>query len=112
MMKKKRIEFLSVTWIIFVVYFAIYGLTFQTFIDNLPFHPLGLGLLAGYGFSSILCGIILFVRFITKKSLIFKMLCSCFFIITLAVICYVGIFSFLPYSIYNIYKIIQNNEPS
>ena len=113
-MRKKRIEFITVTWTLFVVCFIIWGvliLPIYNATDNFPFPPLVLGLIAGYGIGGILCGCILFVRFITKKSLIFKILCSCFFIISLPAIVYTGIFCFLPYSIYNIYKIVQNNEP-
>lgn len=68
------------------------------------------GCIAGYGFSSILSGILLFSRFIVGKGLIFKVICCCLFPLTIAIIVYVGVFSFLPYEIYNIYAIIKKKE--
>ena len=110
-MREKRIEFLAVTWSLFIVAFIIYGILGATgFNGNHLLSGLGFGFLAGYGFSSILSGCIIFARFITKKSLVFKIVCSCLFIISFGAIVYVGVFSLLPYSIYNLVKIIQNNE--
>lgn len=110
MTKKQRIEYLAVTLCVFISAFLIYAFlgNMQSFGNEDKIQSFLLyGLLGGYGFSSILSGIILFVRFISKKSLIFKIMASVFWPISLAGLFYIGVLGYIPYQIYNVVKIIQ-----
>ena len=108
-----RIEYLAVTVTLFIAAFIMYGFvgimgdtfTFQ----NKVYQFLGFGILAGYGFTSLLCGTIIFSRFIAKKNLSFKILCAAFFILSFGAIVFIGVFGQIPYAIYNIVKIF--NKP-
>lgn len=57
-----------------------------------------------------LSGIILTVRFISKRSLKFKIIASVFWIITFACTFYVGVLAYFPYQIYNLVKIIKDSD--
>jgi hypothetical protein len=63
--------------------------------------------LGGFGFSSIVSTIILSVGFFKKRGLIFKIVASVLWPITFAACVYAGIFSYIPYQIFNIVKLIS-----
>jgi hypothetical protein len=110
-----RVEYFACTVTLFVVAFILYGCIGSMGNDMILgsdklWRFFGFGMLGGYGFSSILSGIILFSRFITKKDLRFKILSCALFPITFGVICYVGVFSFIPYSIYNLVKMVKGTD--
>lgn len=112
---KSRKEYVFTTIGLFISSFIIYGVlgTFfkkEIFNDNNFLQFIVFGSLGGYGFSSMLSGIILFSRYIAEKSTLFKTVCSFLFPITFAIIVYVGIFSFLPYEIYNAIILLRNRK--
>lgn len=112
--KYKRKEYFYTTLALFVVSFLIYG-CLSIFLEATLFYNvwtrfLFFGCVAGYGFSSLLSGIILFSRYIALKSLTFKTICCCFFPITAAIIVYTGVFSFIPYEIYNVCMLIKERH--
>ncbi|MBE6586852.1 MAG: hypothetical protein E7647_00390 [Ruminococcaceae bacterium] len=111
--KRKRLEYLLVTAILFVSGFMIYGLLgcVQPFINNnriLSFFAFGA--LGGFSFSLILSTIILSARFFAKKSLAFKVVCAVLWPITFACCFYACFFMYIPYDIYNIVMLIKK-EP-
>ena len=110
---KSREEYFFATTGVFISAFIIYGIlgTFmqeELFNNNNFLQLLLFGSIGGYGFSSILSGIILFARYIVKKSTLFKTVCGILFPITFAVVVYVGIFGFLPYGIYNVVILLKD----
>lgn len=112
---KTRKEYLYTTMALFISSFVIYGclgafLQDEVFNNNNLLRFLLFGGIAGYGFSSILSGVILFSRYMSKKSIMFKIVCCCLFPLTFAAVVYVGIFSFLPYGIYNLIMLIKDNK--
>lgn len=120
MTRQKRIEYLIVTGCIFISAFLLFFLiisfapiretptTNQMFLDNRILFGVLFGLVGGYMFSAVVSSIILASNFFKKKSLTFKIVASVLFLITYICIIYAGIFSYLPYQIYNIIKIIQD----
>lgn len=113
MCKKNRIEYLICTMCVLITGFIIYGLigSMEPHIHNSKIQSfLAFGCLGGFGFSMILSGIILTVRFISKRSFKFKIIASVFWIITFACSVYVGILGYFPYQIYNLVKIIKNSD--
>ncbi len=113
MCKKKRIEYLICTMCVLMTGFIIYGLIGS--IEPLIHYSkiqlfLLFGCLGGFGLSMILSGIILTVRFISKRSLKFKIIASVLWIITFACSVYVGVLGYFPYQIYNLVKIIKNSD--
>ncbi len=89
---------------------TIYGLLVGTTPDfNVNvLGAIGIGCAAGYGFTSIVHGVIMFSRWISKRGLATKILCGLFFFLSFAAVVYVGIFSFLPYGIYNFVKMLTD----
>ena len=110
MTKKKRIEYLVCTLSVVITGFIIYGfLGSQLPLINeneLQSFLLG-GCIGGFGFSAIVSTIILSVGFFEKRGLGFKVIASVLWPITFAVCVYVGIFSYIPYQIYNIVQIVN-----
>lgn len=113
MSKKNRWEYLICTMCVLITGFIIYGLigSMEPVIHNQRMQSFWIfGCLGGLGFSMLLSGIILTVRFISKRSFKFKMIASVFWIITFACAVYVGILGYFPYQIYNLIKIIKSSE--
>ena len=110
MTKKNRIEYLVCTLTVIVTGFLIYGLlaSQQPLVNDSKVQSFLLfGCLGGFGFSAIVSTIILSVGFFKKRGLVFKIIASVLWPITFGVCVYAGIFSYIPYQIYNIVKIIS-----
>ena len=110
MTKKNRIEYLICTLSVLLTGFIIYGfLGSQLPIINeneLQSFLLG-GCFGGFAFSAIVSTIILSVVFFKKRGLCFKVIASVLWPITFGVCVYVGIFSYIPYQVYNIVQILN-----
>ncbi len=110
MTKKNRIEYLVCTLSVVVTGFIIYGLlaSQQPLVNESKLQSFLLfGCLGGFGFSAIVSTIILSVGFFRKRGLVFKIIASVLWPITFGACVYAGIFSYIPYQIYNIVKIIS-----
>ena len=110
MTKKNRREYLVCTLTVVVTGFLIYGLlaSQQPLVNDSKVQSfLIFGCLGGFGFSAIVSTIILSVGFFKKRGLVFKIIASVLWPITFGVCVYAGIFSYIPYQIYNIVKIIS-----
>ena len=110
MTKKNRIEYLFCTLSVVVTGFIIYGFvgSIVPLINESKFHSfLFFGCLGGLGFSAVVSTIILAVGFFKKRGFVFKIVASVLWPITFAVCVYVGIFSYIPYQIFNIIKLVS-----
>lgn len=110
MTKKTRIEYLVCTLSVVVTGFVIYGLvgSIEPLINENKLQSFLLfGCLGGFGFSALVSTIILSVGFFKKRGLIFKIVASVLWPITFAACVYAGIFSYIPYQIFNIVKLIS-----
>ena len=110
MTKKNRIEYLVCTLSVLVTGFVIYGLvgSIEPLINENKLQSFLLfGCLGGFGFSAVVSTIILSVGFFKKRGLIFKIVASVLWPITFAACVYAGIFSYIPYQIFNIVKLIS-----
>ena len=110
MTKKNRIEYLICTLSVVVTGFIIYGFvgSIKPFINESKLQSfLFFGFLGGFGFSSIVSTIILSVGFFKKRGLAFKIVASVLWPITFAACVYVSIFTYIPYQIFNIVKLIS-----
>ena len=110
MTKKSRIEYLVCTLSVVVTGFVIYGLvgSIEPLINENKLQSFLLfGCLGGFGFSAVVSTIILSVGFFKKRGLIFKIVASVLWPITFAACVYAGIFSYIPYQIFNIAKLIS-----
>jgi hypothetical protein len=110
MTKKTRIEYLVCTLSVVVTGFVIYGLlgSIEPLINENKLQSfLIFGCLGGFGFSAVVSTIILSVGFFKKRGLIFKIVASVLWPITFAACVYAGIFSYIPYQIFNIVKLIS-----
>ena len=110
MTKKNRIEYLFCTLSVVVTGFIIYGLvgSIEPLINESKFQSFLLfGCLGGIGFSALVSTIILAVGFFKKRGFVFKIVASVLWPITFAVCVYVGIFSYIPYQIFNIRKLVS-----
>ncbi|HZK21976.1 MAG TPA: hypothetical protein VFC76_06850 [Oscillospiraceae bacterium] len=115
MTKKKRIEYSVITLSVFASAFIIYAFLGSRglFINNDKMKSIFFfGFLGGIGFSAIVSSIIFAVRFFAKKSTKFKVIASLLWPITFGCVVYIGFFSFIPYQIYNIVKIVKNKSLS
>lgn len=115
MERKKRVEYLISTLCVAITGFIIYGLVGSVFLTethNLWQTFVFWGLLGGLGFSAILSTILLAVRFFARRSTVFKTVAALLWPITLFCVLYAGIFSYIPYQIYNIVKIVQSQKTS
>ena len=110
MTKKTRIEYLVCTLSVVVTGFVIYGLvgSIEPLINENKLQSFLLfGCLGGFGFSAVVSTIILSVGFFKKRGLIFKIVASVLWPITFAACVYAGMFSYIPYQIFNIVKLIS-----
>ena len=110
MTKKTRIEYLVCTLSVVVTGFVIYGLvgSIEPLINENKLQSFLLfGCLGGFGFSAVVSTIILSVGFFKKRGLIFKIVASVLWPITFAACVCAGIFSYIPYQIFNIAKLIS-----
>lgn len=110
MTKKNRIEYLVCTLSVAVTGFVIYGLvaTHPPVINDSKTQSfLYFGCLGGFVLSVLLSTIILSVGFFKKRGLGFKVIACVLWPITFGVCVYAGIFSYIPYQIYNIVKIVS-----
>lgn len=110
MTKKNRIEYLVCTLAVAVTAFLLYGLVAsqQPLINESKVQSFLLfGCLGGFMFSAIVSAIILSVGFFRKRGMVFKIIASVLFPITFVACMYAGIFSYIPYQIYNIVKIVS-----
>ena len=110
MTKKSRIEYLICTLSVFVTGFFIYGFigSIEPLINESKLQSFLLfGCLGGLGFSAVVSTIILSVGFFKKRGLAFKIVASVLWPITFAACVYVGIFTYIPYQIFNIVKLIS-----
>ena len=110
MTKKTRIEYLVCTLSVLVTGFVIYGLvgSIDPLINESKLQSFLLfGCLGGFGFSAVVSTIILSVGFFKKRGLIFKIVASVLWPITFAACVYAGMFSYIPYQIFNIVKLIS-----
>ena len=110
MNRKKRIEYLIITLLLFVSGFLIYGLLgmMQPIDGNKLESFLSFGILGGWLPSMVVSIIILATRFFSKKSFKFKVIASILWPITFCLIGWAGILTYIPYQIYNIVKIIKD----
>lgn len=110
MTKKNRIEYLVCTLSVVVTGFIIYGLIASQppYINNSKLQSFLLfGCLGGFSVSALVSTIMLSVGFFKKRGLAFKVVACILWPITIAACMYAGIFSYIPYQIYNIVKIIS-----
>ena len=110
MTKKTRIEYLVCTLSVVVTGFVIYGLvgSIEPLINENKLQSFLLfGCLGGFGFSALVSTIILAVGFFKKRGFVFKIVASVLWPITFAACVYAGIFSYIPYQIFNIKKLIS-----
>jgi uncharacterized membrane protein len=110
MTKKNRIEYLICTLSVVVTGFIIYGFvgSVQPLINESKLQSfLFFGCLGGFGFSVVVSTIILAASFFKKRGLIFKIIASVLWPITFAACVYVGIFTYIPYQIFNVVKLIS-----
>ena len=110
MTKKNRIEYLVCTLSVLVTGFVLYGFigSIEPLINESKLQSFFLfGCLGGFGFSAVVSAIILSVGFFRKRGLVFKIVASVLWPITFAACVYVGIFSYIPYQIFNIAKLIS-----
>ena len=109
MTKKNRIEYLICTLSVVVTGFIIYGFgSIEPLINESKLQSFLLfGCLGGFGFSAIVSTIILSVDFFKKRGFAFKIVSSVLWPITFAACVYVGIFTYIPYQIFNIVKLIS-----
>ena len=110
MTKKTRIEYLVCTLGVAVTGFVIYGLvgSIEPLINESKLQSFLLfGCLGSFGFSAAVSTIILSVGFFKKRGLIFKIVASVLWPITFAACVYAGMFSYIPYQIFNIVKLIS-----
>ena len=109
---KMRRDYFWSTLAMFLSVAAVYGLlvgTSPAFEVNI-WGAVGSGFAAACGFTGIVHGVILFSRWISQRSLAVKILCGLFFVLTFGAIAYVGIFSFLPYGIYNLVRLLTGKD--
>lgn len=110
----QRKQYLLYSSVAFGVGFVIYGLLALAGRDALdyPFNPfvgfLLYGFLGGLLIGGLLSGILLFARIIKMEEQVIKVLAIILFPITFCVIALGGIISFIPYWIFNLYKISPN----
>lgn len=113
--RRKRIEYLIVTLSVLITGFLIYGLLgiAQPHIgSNKPGSFLLFSCIGGFAFSMILSTVILTVHFFARRKLIFKVIAAILWPITFICAFYAGVFSYFPYQIYNIVKIVKDKPIS
>lgn len=110
MSREKRITYLATTMSVFITSGLLYGGLGSMIPDTQGIDVPGVlwALLGGYCFSSVFSGVFLSVNYFSKKSLRFKIVAALLWPITVACCMYASIFSYIPYQIYNIIKIIKD----
>ena len=111
--RRKRIEYLVTTMCVLVTSFVIYGLvgSIEPIIQNSRLKSFLLfGCLGGFGFSMLVSTLILSARFFSNRGLGFKNVAAILWPVTYACAIYVGVFSYIPYQIYNVIKIITKSK--
>lgn len=110
--RKERIEYLIITLCVLITGFIIYGNvgSMGAFNLNKTQSFLYFGCMGGFGFSAILSAIIFAFRFLSTKTLIFKIVAALLWPITFACVVFIGFLGFIPYQIYNIIKIITDKD--
>lgn len=104
---KKRKKYFILTTVSFAMGFLIFGMMAVGGKEllGIPFNAWLALLIYGFGggllIGGLMSGIMLFANFIRKRKLAFKIIACVLFPLTLMLIGYVGILSFLPYAIYN-----------
>ncbi|MDE6686147.1 MAG: hypothetical protein K2K17_02390 [Lachnospiraceae bacterium] len=112
----KRMEYLILTSVSFCFYFFVYGTLGACNREylELPFNGYVAFLIYGFGggllIGGIISGMILFANIIKRQKLFIKILACVLFPITLMLIFSGGIFSFIPYGIYN-FIVMNRNQP-
>lgn len=105
---KKRKEYLIFTFTFFCTGFVLYGGLAAAGREmlgipwNIILVILVYGLGGGYMLGGLASGIILFLNFIKRQELFFRIILCIFFPITFMIICLIGILSLIPYEIYNV----------
>lgn len=111
MERRKRIEYLTLTWAMFasvVLLFYFTGDFSSTFpVENEALFRLGGSLLMGYMLTGLLSGILLAAGFFAKRSLMFKAVAAALWFITVLAVFAAGEFLLIPYQIYNLIQIIR-----
>lgn len=107
MYRKKRIEYLMVTFCVFISSFVMYGCvgTLNPIFESKVKGFLFVGFMAGLMLSMIVSSIILAVRFFAKRSMTFRIVAALFWFITFFAVVFVGMFIYIPYQIYNVVRI-------
>ena len=111
--RRKLIEYLVTTMCVLVTSFVIYGLvgSIEPIIQNSRLKSFLLfGCLGGFGFSMLVSTLILSARFFSNRGLEFKIVAAILWPVTYACAIYVGFFSYIPYQIYNVIKIITESK--
>lgn len=113
MSREKRIAYLATTMSVFITSGLLYGGLGSMIPDTQGIDVPGIlwFFMGGYVLSSLLSGILLGINYFSKKSLRFKIVAALLWPITIACCMYASIFSYIPYQIYNIIKII-NDKPN
>ncbi len=116
MSREKRITYLIVTLCAFASGFLTYGgLEFlmpsnETAHLNKGLFALVYGLLGGILISSLISTVMLSANFFSKRKLAFKIVSAVLWPITFICIFYAGVFTYIPYQIYNIVKIVNSSK--
>lgn len=111
---EKRKEYLIFTIIFWLIGFVIFGgiASANKELLDIPWNTILIMLVYGLGggllLGGLVSGIILFSSFFKRQKLLFKIILCIFFPITFMLICLVGIFSFIPYEIFNFICIKKN----
>ena len=113
MTKQKRKEYLILTSCAFGIGAFLYTVPFAliknvAYIPNIPYAVTAI--MGGIFIGAIISAIILAANFFSKRGLAIKIVAVCLFPITMAVIFYVGFFTFVPYAIYNIVKLCEKDN--
>ena len=111
MERRKRIEYLILTWTMFasvVLMFYFTGDFSSTFpVENeAPFRLAG-SLLMGYVLTGLLSGIMLAAGFFAKRSRLFKIAAAALWFVTMLAVFAAGEFLLIPYQIYNLIQILR-----
>ncbi|MEG0328654.1 MAG: hypothetical protein RR565_04615 [Erysipelothrix sp.] len=118
-MLEQRRKYLILTSILFIVGFILYGILgiisiqydFEFMnINNPILKALVIALVGGYFLSSIMSGIIVVSRFISKRTFNQKILLAIFFFVPIYMVL-MGAFYSIPYGIYNFiqYRKLKKN---
>lgn len=112
--RKKRIEYLAVTWTMFasVVLMFYFAGDFSSSVpvENEKLFRLAGSLMMGYVLTGLLSGIMLAARFFARRSLRFKVLAAALWMVTMLAVFGGGEFLLIPYQIYNLIQIVRSRS--